>query len=279
MKKALLPLLGMLLVLPLFIVEAQSVKPTPMLENAVFYLGEKYVYNAHYGIISAGEATVVLGNNVVQKEGRPCYHVQIVGQTTGMFSSTMVVKDVWTSYIDTATLLPVRFERDLLENRYQLKETTYFRSDIKKIDVVSKKPNKEAIRASYPLAKATQDMVSGYYYLRRVDFEKIEPGHIIQMNTFLEDSIFDLKIRYNGIKQVYTSYGKVKAYELSPILPDNDIFTDPNSIRFYISEDKYRVPLKIEADLFFMGAIEVDLKNHTGTDMKIGSGKKKKGWF
>jgi hypothetical protein len=254
----------------------------PVLNDPYFFPGEKYVYNAHYGPVSAGKAEVYLKKEIEQRQGKPVYEVKVVGKTTGIFSYTMEVLDTWVSYVDTSTLTPVEFSRDLLEGpTYRLKETTIFNPDSNKATVTWNKPHRPENGTKtkvYDVVNQTQDMVSGYYFLRRIDYDKLEAGQIISMPAFLEDSLYNFQVKYNGIKEVYTNYGKLKAYEMSPILPPNDIFTNENAIRFYVSTDKYRVPLKIEADLYYMGAIELELESYSGVDLNLGKNKSSS-WF
>jgi hypothetical protein len=51
-------------------------------------------------------------------------------------------------------------------------------------------------------------------------------------------------------------------------MPPNQLFKDENSISVYISDDKNKIPIKVEAD-FFLGAIVLELKKHKGLKNNI----------
>ena len=48
----------------------------------------------------------------------------------------------------------------------------------------------------------------------------------------------------------------------------NGLFEDGNSIRFWLSDDKNKIPVRIEADMF-VGKVAVDLKDYKGLKYPI----------
>ena len=44
-------------------------------------------------------------------------------------------------------------------------------------------------------------------------------------------------------------------------MPKNSLFDGENSIKFWLSADQYKIPLKIKADMF-VGAVEIDITNY-----------------
>jgi hypothetical protein len=44
-------------------------------------------------------------------------------------------------------------------------------------------------------------------------------------------------------------------------MPENGMFSGESSIRFWVSDDKNRVPIRIEADMF-IGKVVVEITNH-----------------
>lgn len=66
-------------------------------------------------------------------------------------------------------------------------------------------------------------------------------------------------MRYLGKEKIKTIFGKkTKAIVISPILPDNKIFSGKDAIKAYFSDDGLRLPLKVKASLW-VGSAEVDL--------------------
>jgi len=53
-------------------------------------------------------------------------------------------------------------------------------------------------------------------------------------------------------------HGHYDALVMSPVMPDNKMFDGENSIKVWLSDDQYKIPLKIKAKMF-VGAVEVDI--------------------
>lgn len=240
----------------------KPVQPFRVLNNRNFAKGEKLTYLAHYGFIHAGRGVVKLDNMTYYKNGRPCYRVDIEGKTTGMFAVGMKVQDTWRSYIDMEAIMPHEFYRNILENKYALEETTHFDQKRGKIEVARTRKGTTK-NTSYTMPMYTQDMVSGYYYLRTLDFSKYKSGDLISMDAFLEDKLYVFQIKYLGQGVVKTRFGKINAFKLSPIMPENSVFKGKDAVEFWISDDLNRVPLLVRMNMF-VGAFEVELVEHQG---------------
>jgi hypothetical protein len=237
-------------------------KPFRILKNRTFAKGEKLTYLAHYGFIHAGRGVVSLDNMTYYKNGRPCYKVDIEGKTTGMFAVGMKVNDTWRSYIDMEAIMPHEFYRNISENKFTLEETSLF--DHKRGTVKVKRNRKGVIKdLAYNVPTYTQDMVSGYYYLRTLDFEQYKAGDIIKMDAFFEDELYVFQVKYLGKEVIKTRFGKLNAFKLSPIMPENSVFNGKDAVQFWISDDPNRVPLMVKVNMF-IGAFEIELVEHQG---------------
>lgn len=241
-------------------------------QDEKFLRGEKLKYRAHYGFFSAAEATVQLDTLLHQVKSHTCYKVDIDAKTVGGFAAFYDVDNLYRSYIDTSQIIPHKFYRNISENRYKLEETIQFDHNSEKAKVHQNKKGKIKEK-EYKLPRHAQDLVSGYYYLRTIDFDGAIEGDTIRMNAFFEDEAYDFKILYLGKKEIKTKFGKVPSIEMAPIMPDNKIFRGENSIKFWVSDDINRVPLKIRAKLF-VGAFEVELTEYEGLRADIGKGNK-----
>ena len=238
-------------------------------KNNDFKKGEKLTYLCHYGPINAGEATVFMDKELHTVNNRTCYKVDIDAKSIGMFRWTLTIKDKWQSYIDTAAIVPHKFYRNIHEGNYKLEETTYFDHFNKQVKVNKIKKGKEKNK-TFEIPQYAQDLVSGYYYIRTLDFESLEENEIVTIDAFFENESYDFQIRYLGKDKVRTAFGKIEAFVFSPIMPENKMFfSGENTIKFWISDDANKVPLKIQAEML-VGAVEVELTNHKGLKTKLG---------
>jgi SHS2 domain-containing protein len=227
------------------------------IRNNSFTRGEVLEYRIHYGFINAAEGVVEVHQNLFKINERPCYRVNVTGKTIGAFDLVLRIRDNWRSYIDTAAMVPHRFQVDIQEGKYRKKETVFFNHEARTIR--SEEVNQET--KEFELRRNVQDLVSGYFFLRTIDFNQLRLGDIVQVDAFFDDDFYDFKVRYRGKGEVETNWGKIRCLLLNPVMPANQLFKGENSIRVWVSDDENKIPVKVEADMF-VGAVELDLKKH-----------------
>ncbi|UZR95192.1 DUF3108 domain-containing protein [Chondrinema litorale] len=233
------------------------------IKNNSFARGERFVYEAHYLGFNGGEGVITLDEDIHKVNGRDCYKVDVHGKTTGMASWFYQVEDLWRSYIDTGAITSQKFFRDINEGKsYKLKETTLFDHKNKKGKLKQDKKGKVKVK-EFKLKDYPQDMISGYYYLRTIDFDNKNPGDIINMNAVYEDTVYDFSVKYLGKEVLKTKVGKIHTFALSPIMPDNKLFDGGDAITFWVSDDRNRVPLEVKAKMF-IASVRVELVDYSG---------------
>jgi hypothetical protein len=231
------------------------------IKHTNFAPGEYIEYRVHYGIINAAEAIVHVENKIQKVNNRPCYVVKVSGKTTGAFDLVSKVRDTWQSYIDTSAIIPHQFYTNKREGGYKNIERVIFDHEnetAKRYDLDDKKET-----STYKVPKNIQDVVSGYYYLRTVDFSNMKIGQSVTVKAFFEGDIFDIKMKYAGKEKIKTKFGTAKVFKINPVLPNNSFFEDENSIRIWVSDDANKIPLKVEVDLK-IGSISMDIKKFSG---------------
>jgi hypothetical protein len=250
----------MLLAIASFTFQSQA----PQSTLAAYGPKEALVYRLHYGFVNAGEARIEVDPTLYMINNKVCYKTAVIGSTTGTFDLAMHVRDQWISYIDTATKIPQRSMRDIVENSYRLKEMVMFDYPNSKANVI-RESGKELKKstAAYTISSNVQDIVSGAYYLRTLDYSKMAVGTTISMKAFFEDKLYDFTVKYAGKEHVQTKHGFINAIKIQPVMPDNEMFDGGNSIRMWLSDDANKIPVKIEADMF-VGKVEVELKSFSG---------------
>ncbi|CAH0994601.1 hypothetical protein EMA8858_00711 [Emticicia aquatica] len=226
-----------------------------ILPNNAFKAGEYFEYKVKYGFLSIGEATVDVSPQIFLVNNRPCYRVNIFGRTTGL-TDLFHIRNTYRSYLDTAAILPQKFLMDLQENNYRKEQTIIF-DHVSNVAV--REGNKE--KKNFKLPDNIHDVVSGYYFLRTIDFSKVKAGDSVSSNMFFDDEIYNMKVRYNGRSVIRTRYGKIKVIKLNPVLPKNKMFEGEDAIRIWVSDDKNRVPIRIEVD-FAVGSATMELKEY-----------------
>jgi hypothetical protein len=216
-------------------------------------------YLVHYGVLDGGEMELRVDENMYRIDDKICHHVSLIGKTIGSVDWFTNIRNEWHSYIDTTTGLSYKFTRHIKENNYKKVEQTVFDRN-SKLAIVSTKLDTSSYKIdNFGITSLTQDMISAYFAFRFYDFEDVRKKDTLTISVFLEDKLFSFKMRYLGKEKIKTIFGKkTKAIVISPILPENKIFSGKDAIKAYFSDDVYRLPLKVKASLW-VGSAEVDL--------------------
>lgn len=223
------------------------------LENDSFQAGEKYDYRVKFGFVNIGLASVKVSEKIYSMNNRPCYRIAVFGRTSGI-TDVFKVRNTYLSYVDTLAIIPHQFTYNAREGNYKKDQTVYFnhqRTSATRFENNEKK--------KFDIPKYCQDVVSGYYFLRTLPFEKMKVGEVISSSLFFSDELYNLKVKFKGRKTIETKFGKIKVFEINPILPPNDLFDGSDAIKVYVSDDKNRVPIEIFVD-FKVGSATMELK-------------------
>jgi hypothetical protein len=88
------------------------------------------------------------------------------------------------------------------------------------------------------------------------------------LTGIFENKTYNFKIIYLGKERIKTKFGKADSFVISPIMPDNKLFSGRNPIKMWISDDQNRIPLKIEAELV-LGSLDLDISDYANLKYPI----------
>jgi hypothetical protein len=237
----------------------------PYVKNESFTKGEVLHFKMTYSFFTVGKGSAQIQPKLYKLNNRECYKVDIHAKTVGMVDWVTDINDQFGAYIDTVSLLPHMFYRKIREGRYKKDEQTYFDQQEKKIKVIvaDKNTGKWKDPLFYDAPPSIRDMVGGFLYLRVMDFSKLRENDTVTVTGFFEDEFYKLKIIYKGKETIKTKVGKVRTLVFKPVMPKNQLFDGENSITAYFSDDKNRIPVKIDAQMF-VGSAGVELTDYSG---------------
>jgi Protein of unknown function (DUF3108) len=230
------------------------------IKNTSFAKGERLEYRLHYGLLTGGYPVLQVGDKAYTVDGKPCHRIEVSGKSAGAVHKLFKVNDLWRAYVDTATMLPKYAYRNIQEDNYKLVEDTYLNRGIGKTKVDKQKSSGKSTQ-TYNTPEGIHDIVSGFFYFRNVDWAKKQIGEKVTIQSFFEEELYTINVVYKGVVELKTDLGKINCYKLMPEVPKNELFNGDDSIIFYLSADKNKIPIKIKANMF-VGAIEMDLLKH-----------------
>lgn len=254
---------SVLVLLPIFFGYSEKKEPYRTVKQDCLIPGERIEYRVHYGFINAGEAILQIDEDIHTVNSRPCYKIDIFGRTKGFFDVITTVRDNWGTYLDTAAVVSQMFYQSIKEGKYLKKEVIEF-DQINNIALVNRLDKKDSTllkKDSIDITQNMQDIVSGYYYMRTFDYDTMRDNQIFTVTGFFDDTTYHVEVKFLGRDKVKTKIGEFDSFLISPIMPKNSFFRGRNPIKAWISDDKFRIPLKVKAELI-IGSLEIDIRSY-----------------
>jgi hypothetical protein len=244
-------------------------KPTVIeYETGNYTNGEELKYRLHYGFLNAGHASITIDEKLSSIDNKPCYNVAVFGKTVGTVDLLYKVRDTWRSYLDTGSHAPLKSFRSIEEGNYKLKEEVLYDYEMNIAKVFRKHPDRKAEEYEFKVPNNVQDIVSGFYQLRRINFNKLSIGDTITVKAFFDKENVNFKVRYMGKGKVSTDAGNFRAIKLVPVMPKNKLFDGEESIKAWISDDKNKIPLMAQVEMF-VGSVKLELTSYKGLQNEI----------
>ncbi|EGV42226.1 DUF3108 domain-containing protein [Bizionia argentinensis JUB59] len=222
--------------------------------------GEWFRFKMSYsGWMKAGEATLSVNDSYYK--GKPVYHVVGKGWTTGAVSWFFKVEDQYESYFDKNLNVPYKFIRNINEGGHTKNIEIEFDQDKNKAYVHNIKHDS---KKSFDTKPNIQDMVSTFYYLRNnLDIDNLKVNDEVKVDMFFDEENYGFKLKYLGTEVLTTSFGKVHTLKFRPYVMAGRVFKEEESLTLWVSNDKNRIPLRIQANLA-VGSLRADLDAFKG---------------
>jgi hypothetical protein len=239
--------------------QADSEPFKPVNKNA-FQMGESLTYRLHYGFVDAGRAVLEVKEEDKKFLNRSTYHVVGIGTSTGAFDWFFKVRDRYESFIDREALVPFVFLRNVDEGGYKIKQTYVYNHHKKEVITEGKK---------YTVPHGVQDMISAFYYARNLDFSGAKEGQVYSIPSFVDEEIWNLKIKFVGRENLKTDLGTIKCLKFRPIIQKGRVFKKEEDLNVWISDDGNHIPVRAQAEIL-VGSIKMDLLEYKGLANPVG---------
>ena len=224
------------------------------LKNTSFLPGELITMRVFYstlGIyVSAGEATFAVTTE--KFNGKPAYHCVGEGKSYSFFDNFFRVRDRYETYIDSATMLPVKFIRNVDEGGHKFYNNVTFNHSA---------GTAVSTNGVFKITSCIQDVISCIYYARNINFNKYKQDDKIPFDMFLDDEVYHLYLRYAGKETIRTRYGKFHAIKIKPLLVKGTLFEGGEKMIAWVSDDPNHIVLRVESPIA-VGSIKVDMMGY-----------------
>jgi hypothetical protein len=224
-------------------------------------------YTIQYGFITAGNATLELTNDTFSK--KDVWHSKLSARTTGMAEALFKVVDVYESYIDPLTELPVRSIRNIHEGHYKKYNVVLFDHKTRRDSSILTSD----LTGKHIAPPNIHDILSCFYFFRNHflprDTNFLIKGEIITIITWFCDELYPIRLKYIGTDEIKTKVGKIKCYKFNPVTETGRLFKTQEDVSFWFSTDKNFLPVKVRFDIF-VGAFTCEITSYEGLVYPLG---------
>jgi len=245
-----------------FIVCFSASSPEPDLRriaDAPFQRGEVGSYRVFYDSwltagITAGVGTISILDDKEKINGRETYHIKVEARSVGMFNWFFKVRDIYESWVDTEAIMPWKFYRYQREGGYKREETI----EINQYEQWAQSERKKVNTPPY-----IQDIVSGFYYMRTLDFSHAQPEQVFPIDFILDDSVYHSRVIYQGKEIVETRMGRFRCLKFKPMVAQGEVFDEPYPMTLWVTDDRNHVPV-LGKSAVIVGSIKIELTDIKG---------------
>ena len=216
-----------------------------------FTIGEKLSYKIAYGIIEAGNANLEVKSITSQPE---CFRVVAKGHTNFAFDWLFKVRDHYESIIDSSSMKPKFFIRNVREGNTKFDQFYTFNHNERIVNTGEK---------NIAIPDNVQDMVSCYFYARTLNLKNLKIDTVLSFNSIVDGEIYNLKVKYLGKEPIKIEAGKFNALKFCPIVQKGRVFKEEEDLTVWISDDYNKIPLLVKAKIW-VGSVRMELEKMDG---------------
>ena len=228
-------------------------------ESKSYKPGEKIEYTIQYGILTGGTVSLEIhSDTLIEKE---IWHTKLVAKTTGITDALFKVLDIYESYIDPETELPLKSIRNVKEGRYKKYNEVLFDHNTR-ADSAILTSDLTGIHITQP---GIHDILSCFYYFRNhiMPGESLEKGEMITIMTWFTDEFYPMRLKYAGTDEVRIKAGKIQCHKFNPVTEKGRLFSTEEGVSFWFTADKNFLPVKVRFDIF-VGSFTVEMSEYEG---------------
>lgn len=242
-------------------------------KNNTFVPGELVSYNVYYNIgflwFDAAFVNFKISDTTINSV--EAYKFSSFGATKPNYDWVYKVRDYYESHADVNTLSPLYFSRNTSEGSYSVHNTyrfNYSDSTIYSSITNNKDPH---YKDTLQIKDCTLDVLTAIYACRSINVDALEKNDTIPLKMLINNEFYNLHLRYLGKEKATLEDERVyNCNKFSILLVEGTIFSGGEELYVWISDDKAKIPICIEAKIL-VGSIIAQLYEVTGNNWPLDS--------
>ncbi|MDY3858404.1 MAG: DUF3108 domain-containing protein [Muribaculaceae bacterium] len=206
-----------------------------------------------WGLVNKKAGTVRI---VTTPQSNGEFHAHLSGATAKWADRFYTVRDTLKGRIKSETFLPLYYEKISHEGGdYEHNVLTYTRSGnttTAKVTVAKKRKKDKEVKHETKTHSATGmtiDMLSSYYYMRKLDYANMKKGETVAVNVFSGKQKERLTIHYEGIETIEVKNKKYPCYHITFTFTSKNGKKTSDNMDAWISTTPGKIPLLLEGKL------------------------------
>ena len=218
---------------------ARAEEPAPELW---FSVGEKLIYQIHWGVIPVGRTTATTFWR--EEDGRRRLVIQFRTRTNRFMEKIYPVDDFLETVLDPISFLPVRFSKQLSEGRYRADEVTEFDHRNRR---ATWRSNKSGRTAELEIEPDTRDVNSFMYYMRA---RRLKVGEVTRHRVMADEKVYDLFVKALKVENVKVpGLGRMPSVKVEPEAAFHGLFVRKGRVWMWVSDDDRRFCTRLIAQV------------------------------
>lgn len=218
--------------------------------NQAFGVGERFEFSVGYGIIKAGTAVMEIPE-IVQFNGRKCYHIVSTAKSNKFFSVFFKVDDKVESYMDVHELYSLGFDKHLREGEFKADVSMIFDQE-NHFALYNNSPD------TFAVSPYVQDVLSAFYFVRT---RNLEVGQSIFADNHADKKNYPMEVKVLRKEKIKVPAGTFDCVVVEPILKASGIFKHKGSLTVWLTDDEVRMPVLMKSKVV-IGSISTELTNY-----------------
>lgn len=216
-----------------------------------FAPGETLTYDVTWSVFPAGQVVATLTRS--GENAQDPYEVVITARSQGFVSLLFKVQNEFHSFFDPRTTCSERVSKKINEGGRH-KETQIVFDTARRLAILDERdlnrPNAPPKHAENKIPECVEDVVTGFYFLRR---QPLRVGE--QVLVLLNDGAktYEVTVEVQAREQIQTPLGTRTAFRLEPKV-FGGLYKRKGRMLIWMSDDDERLPLRIKA-MVSVGAI------------------------
>lgn len=243
----------------LLIILVQYVSNQSLAQNNELAFGNgetlEYTVSYHWGFIWA-DAGEIRFKATKLKDQR--WHYLCTASSYQRYDWLFKVRDTFETISKTEPLLPSVYRGRTMEGSAESVSEYYFNEQHTSVLIKSRESG-EVISKTLKINDQISDVLTATYKTRSLDWQQFTSGEGVILQMIMNNAFLQLPVYYMAKDTLKLTTGETFAcLQFDANLPEGSIFMAGEAIRVWVSDDKNRLPVRIEAKIK-VGSIDIQL--------------------